>query len=234
MDHAKNSEEITCWDGKTLSVCEAWLGLASLLMEVGCDPRLLDHRHRPPHQLPVAAQKPRLASLLSKVRMLPSLRVTDRGLAMQDINYYQCKLNTNCQRNVDRRMCHNRPIKTSVAFQAAASLGTPKSTPSLDKFPEMVHASARGDEDAVRRLLVSGVRVLPLGGHRDPLLEAVRGGHRNTVFLLLAAGAPLCAYGLLGNTPFEAAHRTLGLPGLFPALIRKVSLLHGRLSRFAH
>lgn len=170
MEHAKNNEEITCWDGKTLSVCEAWLGLASLLMEVGCDPRLLDHRYRPPHQLPIAEQKPRLASLLSK---------------------------------------------------AAASLGTPKSSPSLDKFPEMVHASARGDEDAVRRLLVSGVRVLPLGGHRDPLLEAVRGGHRNTVFLLLAAGAPLCAYGLLGNTPFDAAHRTLGLPGLFPALIRK-------------
>lgn len=68
MEHAKNNKEITCWDGKTLSVCEAWLGLASLLMEVGCDPRLLDHRHRPPHQLPVAAQKPRLASLLSKVR----------------------------------------------------------------------------------------------------------------------------------------------------------------------
>lgn len=87
----------------------------------------------------------------------------------------------------------------------------------------MVHASAKGDEDAVRKLLVSGVRVLPLGGRRDPLMEAVRGGHRNTVFLLLAAGAPLCAYGLLGNTPFEAAHRTLGLPGLFPALIRKVT-----------
>ena len=98
------------------------------------------------------------------------------------------------------------------------------SSPSLEKFPEVVQASARGDEAALRKLLLGGARVLPLGGRRDPLLEAVRGGHRNTVFLLLAAGAPLCAHGLLGNTPFEAAHHTIGLPALFPALIRKVSL----------
>lgn len=170
VEYAKNSENITCWDGKTLSVSEAWLCLASLLMEVGCDPRLLDHHHRSPHQLTAAAQNPPLKALLSK---------------------------------------------------AADNLGTTDTCPSLEKFPEVVQASARGDETALRKLLQDGAKVLPLGGRRDPLLEAVRGGHRNIVFLLLSAGAPLCAHGLLGNTPFEAAHRTLGLPALFPALIRK-------------
>ena len=67
VEYAKNSENITCWDGKTLSVSEAWLCLASLLMEVGCDPRLLDHYYRSPHQLPAAAQNPPLKALLSKV-----------------------------------------------------------------------------------------------------------------------------------------------------------------------
>lgn len=70
---------------------------------------------------------------------------------------------------------------------------------------------------------MEGVNVLPLASRNDPLQEAIQGGHRDAVFLLLSAGAPLCAHGLVGDTPFEAAHSTSGLPALFPALIRRVS-----------
>lgn len=97
------------------------------------------------------------------------------------------------------------------------------SAKSILRFSDFVEASRTGNVKVMQDLLMKGVKVLPLGSHRDPLLEAIQGGHRDAVFLLLSAGAPLCAHGLVGNTPFEAAHNTIGLPALFPALIRKVS-----------
>lgn len=92
----------------------------------------------------------------------------------------------------------------------------------MTRFKDLLEASRLGNVNAMREVLLKGVLVLPLGSRKDPLLEAIQGGHRDAVFLLLSAGAPLCAHGIVGNTPFEVAHNTIGLPALFPALIRKV------------
>ncbi|KAK8748650.1 hypothetical protein OTU49_015919 [Cherax quadricarinatus] len=105
--------------------------------------------------------------------------------------------------------------------KAVGNLGMVSSAKPVVKFKDFLEASRSGNVKVMQDLLMKGVHILPLGSRKDPLLEAIHGGHRDAVFLLLSAGAPLCAHGLVGNTPFEAAHSTIGLPALFPALIRK-------------
>lgn len=96
----------------------------------------------------------------------------------------------------------------------------------LARCQKLTEAAGEGNVETITEILTAGEgTVVPIGSQCDPLLAAVRNGHRDSVFLLLAAGAPLCAHGLLGNTPFQAAHTTLGLPALFPAIIRKVRAL---------
>nr|XP_045619293.1 uncharacterized protein LOC123771037 [Procambarus clarkii]XP_045619379.1 uncharacterized protein LOC123771037 [Procambarus clarkii]XP_045619471.1 uncharacterized protein LOC123771037 [Procambarus clarkii]XP_045619564.1 uncharacterized protein LOC123771037 [Procambarus clarkii]XP_045619630.1 uncharacterized protein LOC123771037 [Procambarus clarkii]XP_045619706.1 uncharacterized protein LOC123771037 [Procambarus clarkii]XP_045619787.1 uncharacterized protein LOC123771037 [Procambarus clarki len=167
---ANVSERNTCWDGKALSVKEAWVNLANLIMSLGCDPRLPNHRNKYPHQVARESGNAHLANQLAK---------------------------------------------------AVGNLGIFSTAESIVKFKDFIEASRTGNIIIMKELLMKGVRVLPLGSRKDPLLEAILGGHRDAVFLLLSAGAPLCAHGLVGNTPFEAAHSTVGLPALFPALIRK-------------
>ncbi|XP_042229577.1 uncharacterized protein LOC121871401 isoform X2 [Homarus americanus] len=169
-EKASVSERNTCWDGKALSVKEAWVNLASLVLSLGCDPRLSNHQNKYSHQLARDSDNAHLANHLAK---------------------------------------------------AVGSLGMINSAESLARFKDLVEASRTGNVTVMQDLMMKGVRILPLGTRKDPLLEAIQGGHRDAVFLLLSAGAPLCAHGLLGNTPFEAAHNTIGLPALFPALIRK-------------
>lgn len=169
-EKASTCERNTCWDGKALSVKEAWVNLANLLMSLGCDPRLSNHQNKYPHQVARDSGNAHLANHLAK---------------------------------------------------AVGNLGMISSTESIRRFSDFAEASKTGNVKVMQDLLMKGVKVLPLGSHKDPLLEAIQGGHRDAVFLLLSAGAPLCAHGLVGDTPFEAAHNTNGLPALFPALIRK-------------
>ncbi|XP_063592780.1 uncharacterized protein LOC134769929 [Penaeus indicus] len=167
---ASVSERNTCWDGKALSVNQAWVSMAALVLRLGCDPRVPDRRNHHPDQLARAAGNLMLAEELAK---------------------------------------------------ASQRLGAVNSTEKLSQFKDLAKAAKYGDVHTMQSLLMEAVPVLPLGARADPLLEAVQGGHRDAVFLLFSAGAPLCAQGLVGNTPFEVAHSTKGLPALFPALVRK-------------
>lgn len=93
-----------------------------------------------------------------------------------------------------------------------------------DKAEDLVAAAKRGDNECIIKLLLEGVPLLPMCALADPLVEAIRHNHRDTVFLLLCAGTPLCNRSIEDLTPLEAAHNTRDLPGCFPALMRKVSL----------
>ncbi|XP_064085966.1 uncharacterized protein LOC135201049 [Macrobrachium nipponense] len=55
----------------------------------------------------------------------------------------------------------------------------------------------------------------------NPLVEAIRCNQRDTVILLIGAGAPLGNQSIGNITPLEAAHTTVDLPAVIPALIRK-------------
>lgn len=45
------SNQNTCWDGKAVNVGQAWVNLATLIMKLGCDPRLPDHSNRCPDEI---------------------------------------------------------------------------------------------------------------------------------------------------------------------------------------
>lgn len=90
------------------------------------------------------------------------------------------------------------------------------------KFPELVKASQEGDTGRMMQLLMEHVPTLPIAAEKDPLVEALRNRHRDAVFLLLAAGAPLCNQYVVHLTSLEVSHHMVGQPALFPAIIRKV------------
>ncbi|XP_037803574.1 uncharacterized protein LOC119597989 [Penaeus monodon] len=71
------------------------------------------------------------------------------------------------------------------------------------------------------QLLMENVPTLPMAAEKDPLKEALRYRHRDAVFLLLAAGAPLCNYYVSHLTSLEVSHHMVGQPALFPAIMRK-------------
>ncbi|XP_064085939.1 uncharacterized protein LOC135201025 isoform X4 [Macrobrachium nipponense] len=169
-EKASMSDQITCWDGKAVYVSQAWVNLATLIMKLGCDPRLPDNSNRSPSEVAQINGNIPLADEFEKER---------------------------------------------------AKLGPSNFSKYLDRFKDFLEASKMGKVNDMQELLREGVSVLPIGSRSDPLQEAIKGGHRDAVFLLLSAGAPLCAHGLVGDTPYEAAHSTPGLPALFPALIRK-------------
>ncbi|KAK3880720.1 hypothetical protein Pcinc_014812 [Petrolisthes cinctipes] len=168
---ASVSEQHTFWDGRTLSVCQAWMALADLLMTLGANPSLPDHSNKYPSHLAQDVDNQQLADLFVKAE-------SEKPETQAD-----------CP---------------------------------LTRSQQLMEAAGEGNVKAITALLTAGAgTVVPIGSQCDPLLAAVKNGHRDAAFLLLAAGAPLCAHGLLGNTPFQAAHATLGLPALFPAIIRK-------------
>lgn len=67
---ASTSERNTCWDGKALSVSQAWVSMAALVLKLGCDPRLPDRHSHHPDQLARAAGNHILAEELAKVGTL--------------------------------------------------------------------------------------------------------------------------------------------------------------------
>ncbi|XP_042228253.1 uncharacterized protein LOC121870486 [Homarus americanus] len=85
----------------------------------------------------------------------------------------------------------------------------------------MVRAATEGDTALMRELLIGGAVILPSTARVDPLIQAIRHSQRDAVLLLLCAGAPLCNTTTEGVTALEVAHNTLGLPAIFPALMRK-------------
>ncbi|XP_069937871.1 uncharacterized protein [Cherax quadricarinatus] len=89
-----------------------------------------------------------------------------------------------------------------------------------ERHTELVIAAGEGDAKTMQRLLKTGVPLLPMAARADPLLHAIRHNQRDAVFLLLSVGAPLCNQSIEYVTPLEGAHNTLGLPAVFPALIR--------------
>ncbi|XP_066963093.1 uncharacterized protein [Macrobrachium rosenbergii] len=102
------------------------------------------------------------------------------------------------------------------------SLGKVDYSVTADRFSEMVDAVRRGETTKIIDLLKSGVPLLPINAHADPLVEAIRCNQRDTVILLVGAGAPLGNQSIGDITPLEAAHTTVDLPAVIPALIRKV------------
>ncbi|KAK7007728.1 hypothetical protein SK128_016929 [Halocaridina rubra] len=168
-EKASMSDQDTCWNGKAVTVSQAWVELASLIMKLGCDPRIPDHSNLFPDEV---------ARMNSNYPLAEDIEKERRRLG--PINYSE----------------KNIPFKDFLA------------------------ASKLGQVSKIQKLLNEGVPVLPLRFQGDPIKEAILGGHRDAVFLLLSAGAPLCPLGLVGDTAFEAAHQTPGLPALFPAIIR--------------
>lgn len=89
------------------------------------------------------------------------------------------------------------------------------------KHEQLVSAAREGNIHTMAALLKEGVPVLPMTARADPLLHAIRHSQRDAVLMLLSAGAPLCNQSIEDVTPLEAAHNTLGLPAVFPAIMRK-------------
>lgn len=63
----KTPKALVVWDGKKCTVSEAWLAVASLLMEKGCDPRIKDHRGLLASNVARKKNNLRLEELLNKV-----------------------------------------------------------------------------------------------------------------------------------------------------------------------
>ncbi|CAL4119425.1 unnamed protein product, partial [Meganyctiphanes norvegica] len=101
-------------------------------------------------------------------------------------------------------------------------LGEINHASALNKFEDLVVAVRDNDIKQIIDLLREHVPMLPILAQNDPLVEAIRNGHRDVVFLLLCAGVPMCNCSIDDLTPLEAAHNTLGLPALFPALMQKI------------
>lgn len=64
---ASVSDQHTCWDGRTLSVCQAWLALADLLLTLGANPSLPDHSNKYASHLAQDLDNHQLTELLVKV-----------------------------------------------------------------------------------------------------------------------------------------------------------------------
>ncbi|CAL4171550.1 unnamed protein product, partial [Meganyctiphanes norvegica] len=88
-------------------------------------------------------------------------------------------------------------------------------------FEDFLTACKSGNLSVKKKFLQNRVPILPLGSQGDPLLEVVKSSSRDDLFLLLSAGSPLCAHGLTGNTPLEAAYNIVGLPAIFPVVLIK-------------
>ncbi|XP_064085972.1 uncharacterized protein LOC135201052 isoform X2 [Macrobrachium nipponense] len=86
-------------------------------------------------------------------------------------------------------------------------------------FEELVDAARKGETLEIISLLNRGVPLLPVYARADPLVEAIRYNRRNTVILLIGAGAPLANQNIGNVTPLEAAHTTAGSLAIIPALV---------------
>ena len=70
---------------------------------------------------------------------------------------------------------------------------------------ELAEAAARGDTEAVERLLAAGADPGGAAGADTPLINAVAGGNEDVLRLLLDGGAAVDGAGLGGNTPLMHA-----------------------------
>ncbi|XP_069180059.1 uncharacterized protein [Procambarus clarkii] len=105
--------------------------------------------------------------------------------------------------------------------QKCEELGERTTDERAGRQEELVSAAEQGNTGAIRALLLEGVPIMPVTARADPLLHAIRHSQRDAVLMLLSAGAPFCSQTIEGVTPLEAAHNTLGLPAVFPAIMRK-------------
>ncbi|XP_063600906.1 uncharacterized protein LOC134777015 [Penaeus indicus] len=158
------------WGGRTRTVTEAWLEVARLLVEKGCDPRIKDHRGFLASKVARRSNNLKLAEFLEK-------ESEARGA-------------------IDRKLAKS-------------------------KFPDLVRATREGNTGRMMQLLMENVPILPMAAEEDPLKEALRYRRRDAVFLLLAAGAPLCNHYVSHLTSLEVSHHMVGQPALFPAIMRK-------------
>ncbi|CAL4176243.1 unnamed protein product, partial [Meganyctiphanes norvegica] len=90
------------------------------------------------------------------------------------------------------------------------------------KNDELIEAARENNIEKITKLLKNHVPMLPISAEKDPLVEAIRNGCQNAVFFLICAGTPICNCSIDDLTPLEAAHNTLGLPAIFPAMMRKI------------
>ncbi|CAL4247190.1 unnamed protein product, partial [Meganyctiphanes norvegica] len=88
-------------------------------------------------------------------------------------------------------------------------------------YEELLKSVRESDTSTITKLLKEHVPMLPMFAKEDLLAVALRNSNAETVFLLLCAGVPLCNCSIDDLTPFEVSHNTIGLPALFPALMRK-------------
>ncbi|XP_047487887.1 uncharacterized protein LOC125038464 [Penaeus chinensis] len=158
------------WGGRTCTVAEAWLEVARLLVEKGCDPRIKDHRGQ-------------IASNIAK---------GNNSLKLADF----LENESEARGEIDRKFAKS-------------------------KFPDLVRATREGNTGRMMQLLMENVPTLPMAAEEDPLKEALRYRRRDAVFLLLAAGAPLCNQYVSHPSALEISHHMVEQPALFPAIMRK-------------
>lgn len=175
-EHFHSKHEKIIWSGREWAVEEAWVSVAELLTQYGCDPRLADDTGTLAHTLAANAANHDLAQFLQ----------------------------TRCEQ-----------------------LGGPD----LDSVPAVIsraaRAARRGDTSLLKKLLDGFLYQSP--AHPTPaialatvLLEGVLGGQRESVMILLCAGAsPLSGAGPGHLTPLYAAQISSGMPAVIPALLRQ-------------
>ncbi|KAK7083189.1 hypothetical protein SK128_013134 [Halocaridina rubra] len=105
--------------------------------------------------------------------------------------------------------------------QICTELDPINSEKAIDHYHALVLAVRQGNTHQIRDFLLHHVPLLPLVAKSDLLVEAILHRQRNTLFMLLSSGIPLCNRSIGEVTPLEVAHNTLGIPACFPALIRK-------------
>lgn len=174
--HPHSKHERIIWCGREWAAEEAWVSVAKLLTQYGCDPRLADDTGNTAHTLATDAANHDLAQFLQE----------------------RCE-----------------------------QLGSPD----MDMVPAVLsraaRAARRGDTSLLKQLLdgfpyLSPVQPTPAIALATVLLEGVLGGHRDSVMILLCAGAsPLCGAGPGRLTPLYAADHSKDIPAVVPALLRQ-------------
>ncbi|CAL4066609.1 unnamed protein product, partial [Meganyctiphanes norvegica] len=71
-------------------------------------------------------------------------------------------------------------------------LGDIDNISAAEKFDELVEAAGSNQIDKIIKLLKNHVPMLPILAKHDPLVEAIRNGYTDVVFLLISAGASIC------------------------------------------
>ncbi|CAL4177864.1 unnamed protein product, partial [Meganyctiphanes norvegica] len=161
------------WEGKEHEAKDVWIGMAKLLVEFGCDPRIANHQYLLPHERATNCRNHEMSQYLKEI-----------------FDGY-------------------KPIKHEACS---------------DKFDDLLNAVKHNHTLEITKHLEEHIPMI-MYGKEFLLNEALRSSHAEAVFLLLCAGVEICNCSMEDLTPLEVAHNTIGLPALFPALMRKVMLI---------